>query len=172
MFEDHFRDRVVEAAERVAGRTGIDPLDVRRSMAVTTDARLELLPGSIGIGLAAMAVAVTIACVGFLVDPRTGPGYGLVGVFAILDALLACGAAACVVVARSARTRRAENSRYEDAWARLAIEIWPSPRYQSWDGTLGSASGSPYSRTEFLIALRDYDSLENFLTRAPFTRMP
>ena len=172
MFDDYFRERVIDAADRVFERTGVHPLDVARSMAITTDARLELLPGSLGLGLAAMAVATSIACVGFLVAPGTGPGLPVTAAFALLAALLFAGAAACVLVSRAAKARRPENNRYEDAWARLAVEVWPPARYQSFDGTVGSASGSPYSRTEFLIALRDFDSLENFAHRAPFTRMP
>lgn len=141
-------------------------------MAITTDARRELLPGSIGVGLLSMAAATALACFGFLMDPVNGPGITLIALFVVLDALLLLGSVACVLVAYAARARRPENNQYEDAWARLAVEIWPPARYQSVDGTAGSASGSPHSRTEFLIALRDFDSLENFASRAPFTRMP
>lgn len=170
MFDADFRDRVYSAADRVEARTGIDPLDLRQSMAATTDARLEMLPRSIGIGLWAMAVAVAIASLGFLIDPDTGPGYAGTAVFVVVGAVLAVGSAACVVIARAARSRRPQRDRYEDAWARLAVEVWPAPRYQPWDGA--RTGGEGYSRTEFLIALRDDDRLDRFLRRAPFTAMP
>lgn len=170
MSDAGFRDRVYSAAERVEARTGVDPLDLRRSMAATTDDRLEMLPRSIGIGLGAMAFAVAIASLGFLIDPATGPGYAGTTVFVVVGAVLAVGSAACVVIARAARARRPQRDRYEDAWARLAVEVWPAPRYRSWDGA--HTAGSGYSRTEFLMALRDGEALDRFRLRAPFTAMP
>jgi len=170
MFDAGFRDRVYAAAERIEARTGVDPLDLRQSMAATTDDRLEMLPRSIGIGLGAMAFAVAIASFGFLLDPVTGPGYAGTTVFVLVGAVLAVGSAASVVVARAARSRRPQRDRYEDAWARLAVEVWPAPRYQLFDGVRSAGSG--YSRTEFLLALRDDDRLDRFRLRAPFTAMP
>ncbi len=164
------RLRLLDAAQRVESRTGIDPLDVTRSMAVTTDARLELLPKSIGVGLAALAGAVALVCLRFLLEPASGPGVAATGVFVLVDVVLWVSVVACVAVARAARSRRPQNERYEDAWAQFAVEIWPAPRYQPWNG--GRAQGSGYSRTEFLIAVRDGAALDAYLRRAPFTRMP
>ncbi|WP_165064128.1 hypothetical protein [Marisediminicola senii] len=165
-----FRERVLEAAGRVRDRTGVDPLDVDESMAVTTDARLEILPGSIGLGLAAMGTAAGIACIGFLLAPQTGPGEFATWVLILVAVLLVLGSVACVGVARTAKARRPEHRRYEDAWAKLSTEVWPRARYQSWDG--GPGTGASYSRTEFLIALRDDRPLDEFIRHAPFTRMP
>lgn len=165
-----FRERVVEAAERVRERTGVDPIDVEASRAAMTDARLEQLPVSIGWGLGAMGLAAGIASVGFIVNPATGPGIPLTGVFVGVALLLLLGSAACVFVARAARARRPARDRFDDAWARLAVEIWPAPRYQSWDG--GVSSGASYSRTEFLVALEAGASLDDFERHAPIIRMP
>ena len=165
-----FRERVVEAAERVLERTGIDPLDADASRAVTTDARLEQLPLSIGWGLGAMGLAAAIASVGFILNPATGPGIPLTGAFVVVALLLLLGCVACVVVSRAARSRRPRHDLFDDAWARLAVEIWPAPRYQSWNGTV--SSGASYSRSEFLYALRDGRPLDDFTRRAPLTRMP
>ncbi len=170
MQHQYFRDRVVDAAERVETRTGVDPLDLDRSTAATTDARLELLPGSIGIGLGAMAIAAALACIGFIVTPGGSPGTPLTALFVIVSIALGLACAATVLVSRAARGRRPARDRYEDAWAKLAVEIWPPPRYQSWDG--GAASGASYSRTEFLVAVRDGRALDEFERRAPLTRMP
>lgn len=170
MYPELFRDRVTEAAERVHARTGVDPLSVEASRAVTTDARLEQLPVSIGWGLGAMGLAAAIASVGFILAPETGPGIGATAVFVTMAIVLMLGSAACVVVSKAARSRRPHHDRFEDAWARLAVEIWPAPRYQSWDG--GVSSGADYSRTEFLVALRAGERLDAFERRAPLTRMP
>ena len=164
------RLRLLEAAHRVESRTGINTLDVSRSMAVTTDSRLELLPKSIGIGLAALAAAVALVCLRFLLEPTSGPGFSATAIFILVDVLVWLGVVACVAVARAARSRRPENDRYEDAWALFAVEIWPAPRYQPWNGARSQGSG--YSRTEFLIAVRDGVPLDAYLHRAPFTRMP
>ena len=101
-------------------------------------------------------------------DATTGVGVGLglvcVGlVFAITVVIT-------VVVARAARGRRPVNELYEDAWARLAVELWPAPRYRGHGAFTGSAAS--YSRTEFLIAVRDGSDLERFSRHAPFTRNP
>ena len=165
-----FRERVIEAAERVRERTGIDPLDLDASRAMMTDARLEQLPFSIGWGLGAMGLAAAIASIGFVVNPGTGPGLPLTGAFVVVALILMLGCAACVVVSRAARLRRPDHNRFDDAWARLAVEIWPAPRYQSWDGSV--SSGASYSRTEFLAAVRAKLPLDEFERRAPLTRMP
>lgn len=170
MLDHNNRLRLLEAAHRVETRTGVDPLDVTRSIAVTTDFRLELLPKSIGIGLASLAVAVALVCLRFLLEPVSGPGFTATAMFVLVDVLLWLGLAACVAVARAARSRRPVNERYDDAWAQFAVEIWPAPRYQMWNGA--SAQGSGYSRTEFLIAVRDGMPLDAYLRRAPYTRMP
>lgn len=168
-----FRERTTDVAARVNARTGVDPLDLRRSMAVTSDARLELLPASVGIGAGLMSVAVAVVGFGMLVAPDVanlstgvGIGLGLVGVALVF----AIGLAITVVLARAARGRRPTNELYEDAWARFAVELWPAPRYQGFGTVSGSAAS--YSRTEFLIAFRDGVDLERFARHAPFTRNP
>lgn len=164
-----FHHRVLGTAARVQARTGIDPLDLALSMAVTTDARLEKLPGSIGIGLGAMAIAATISTVGLLTQSQPVSNYSVLGVLVVLIIALACGSVACAMIARAAVARRAVNNRYDDAWAQLAVEVWPGPRYRSWTNGPGAASG--YSRTEFLLALERGDSLALFERHAPFVRL-
>lgn len=170
MLANDNRLRLFEAAQRVESRTGIDPLEVSRSMAVTTDSRLELLPKSIGFGLAALAGAVALVCLRFLFEPASSPGFAATAAFVLVDVLLWLSVVACAAVARAARSRRPQNERYDDAWAQFAVEIWPAPRYQPWNGARFQGSG--YSRTEFLIAVRDGVPLDAYLRRAPFTRMP
>ncbi|MBC7518732.1 MAG: hypothetical protein H7248_07620 [Microbacteriaceae bacterium] len=165
-----FRIRVLETATRVEARTGIDPLDTTLSMAVTTDARLEKLPGSIGIGLGAMAIAATVSTSGLIASVRSAPNYAVLGLLVVLIVALAGGSVSCALIARAAVSRRAANNRYDDAWAQLAVEVWPAPRYRSWADGPGAASG--YSRTEFLLALGRGESLENFARHCPFVRMP
>lgn len=171
---DTFRQRTTDAAQRVAERTGVDPLDLDRSMAVTADSRLELLRGSIGIGAGLMSVAAAVVGASTLVAPspqssdggQLGVGLGLIGTAAAFAVVVLT----TVVVARAARTRRPTNELYEDAWARLAVELWPVPRYQGFGTYSGTAAS--YSRTEFLIAVRDGADLERFARHAPFTRNP
>ncbi|MEY2849094.1 MAG: hypothetical protein RI885_1761 [Actinomycetota bacterium] len=170
MDEAVFRERVIAAAGRVRERTGIDPLDVHRSMAITTDARLELLPRSVGLGLGIFAFAIGVLLSGRLTGGAPDPDFSVDATLAAIIVVMLLGVAACALFARSARERRPMNSLYEDAWARLAVEIWPAPRFRSWDGR--PSTGSVYSRSEFLIALRDGAHLERFEERAPFTRMP
>lgn len=162
-----FRERVQDAAARVAERTGVDPLDVRAAMAVATDARLELLPQSVGIGAGLMAAGVFAVCARFLADPGGGPGFVVTAMLVVVAILLALSCAACVLIARAARGRRPERHRYEDAWARLAVELWPAPRLQQWS----AASVPVYSRTEFLMAVRGGGGLDRFARHAPVTRM-
>jgi hypothetical protein len=173
MPDQEFRRRVQEAAARVEARSGIDPLSVARSMAVTTDLRLEKLPGAIGWGLAAMSAGAAVA--GFrLLTSGAREGTALVdapvaGGLVVLAILLASGAVACVVLARAAHARMPDHLRYEDAWAKLAVELWPVAR----DGRLvATADSGPHSRTEFLLAVRDGRPLGAFEHRAPFTRNP
>lgn len=165
-----FRSRVTDAAARVAERTGVDPLDLRRSMAATTDARLEMLPRSVGIGCALLAAAILVMIVRFLVAPAAGPGDAATAGFAAVDVALFGAAAATLVIARAARARREDDAGYEDAWARLAVEVWPAPRYQSWNGRPGTAG--VYSRTEFLVAVGSGADLSGYERHAPFTRLP
>ena len=164
-----FRDRVLESAARVEVRTGTDPLDLSRSMAVTTDSRLEKLPGAVGLGAGAMAIAVGLACASFFASPESAPDDGIIWFLVVVALTLALACAACVVLARDAKSRRPAHDRYEDAWARLAVELWPAPRYRSRNYADGTGM---YSRTEFLIAVRDGGSLERFERHAPFTRNP
>lgn len=166
---EEFRIRVAETAARVEERTGIDPLDLDRSIGVTTDARLERLPGAIGFGLGAMGVATAIACVGFLSHPDAPPGTTAAWVFVLMTILLLGGAVACQIISRVARQRRPEGERYEDAWARFAVEIWPAQRYRNLRGA--DVVGAGYSRTEFLLALRRGSSLDGYSHHPPFTRI-
>ena len=165
-----FRQRVNETASRVQERTGIDPLDISRSMAVTTDVRLERLPGSIGIGLGAMAAAGAIAMAGLFAEPSSGPPTTASWTVVVLIALLALGSAACVVVSRAAKRRRPRNADYEDAWARFAVETWPPPALQ--DGFRRSEGTGAYSRLEFLVAVRDGSDLARYERHAPVVRIP
>ena len=138
---------MLETAARVEARTGINPLNTTLSMAVTTDARLEKLPGSIGIGLGAMAIAATVSTVGLLVQSQPTLNYLGFGLLVVLITALAGGSVACAVIARAAVSRRGANNRYNDAWAQLAVEVWPAPRYRSWANGPGAASG--YSTPNF-----------------------
>lgn len=170
MDEGVFRERVLAAASRVEARTGTDPLDLDRSMAITTDARLELLPRSVGLGLGIFAFAVSSLAFGWLGRDAGVPDVSVTVTLAAIIAVMLLGVVACVLLARSARERRGMHSLYEDAWAQLAVEIWPAPRYRSWDGR--PSTGAVYSRSEFLMALRDGKALDRFELRAPLTRMP
>ncbi len=167
-----FRQRMTDVAARVTARTGVDPLDLSRSMAVTSDSRLELLPASVGIGAGLVSVAVAVVGLGILIGPDADDGASLgVGLGLMCVALVfAIGVVSTVVTARAARGRRPINELYEDAWARFAVELWPAPRYQGYGTFTGSAAS--YSRTEFLIAVRDGADLERFARHAPFTRNP
>lgn len=170
MYDDVFRDRLIEAADRVADRTGVDPLDLRRSMAITTDARLELLPRSVGLGLGVFAVVIMMLIFGWIGNPADSPSMTVTATLMAMDIAMFLGVATCLQLARAARSRRAENDMFEDAWAKLAVEVWPPPRYQSWDGS--PSSGAGYSRTEFLMAVQSGKPLDDFARRAPLTRMP
>lgn len=170
---DSFRQRTMDAGARVAARTGVDPLDVRRSVAVTADSRLELLPASVGIGAGLMALAAAAAGFGMLVDPTAAVGGSGIGVglgLMCAASIFTLAVASTFVLRRTARGRRPMNELYEDAWARLAVELWPAPRYRGSGPFAGSAAS--YSRTEFLIALRNGADLERFALHAPFTRNP
>lgn len=164
------KERVIAAAARVTSRTGTDPLDADRSLAITTDARIEMLPGSVGLGLGIFAFAVTSLTFGWFGKAPQPLDLPVSATLSAIVTVMLLGVVACVLFARSARERRPMNSLYEDAWAQLAVEIWPAPRYQSWTGRPGT--GADYSRSEFLIAVRDGSALERFERRAPFTRMP
>lgn len=166
---DRFRERVIATAARVEERTGVDPLDLAASIAVAADSRRELLPQSVGIGAGVMAAAVAVVCVGLLQNPAASPGPVATSAIVLVDIALALAAVACVLVSRAARSRRPVNARYEDAWARFAVETWPAPRYQPVGDLGGSAAG--YSRTEFLMALSNGAPLGRFARHAPVTRM-